>query len=143
MRIKPRFPIRVGRSYYTEDGRKIRIYATDGGEKYPIHGSVWKETESGGFWDVKSWGKCGKMFTESSSCDDIAYEEWVPRDKDPVWCWNDEDEFMSILKFFDSKNNATFAGIAGVRNGATYHNYAPYEGELPKWLKKAQEKLKD
>lgn len=38
--------IDINKKYRTKDGREVRIYATDGAEPYPVHGSV----KTGGTW---------------------------------------------------------------------------------------------
>ena len=35
----------------TRDGREVRIYATDGGGQYPIHGAVLED----GVWEPETW----------------------------------------------------------------------------------------
>lgn len=59
-----------------------------------------------------------------------------PKDKELVWCWNDTS-FERDLKFYDAKNDCTFSGRSGSRDGNVYEHYMPYEGEYPDWAKKA------
>jgi len=81
----------------TKDGRPVRIYATDGGGLYPIHGAIWMNSEEG--WRVATWTKGGNYDDgERVWCfdldlhdwrDDIPWEyikgDWVARDKDGSW----------------------------------------------------------
>ena len=45
----------VGKEYTTEGGLRARIYATDGGGKYPIHGAI----QDGGEWLLARWAADG------------------------------------------------------------------------------------
>jgi hypothetical protein len=57
----------VGKEYRTRDGRRARIYATDAGDVFPIHGAV----ESEGGWGLRAWGADGKMGIMLDHPDDI------------------------------------------------------------------------
>jgi hypothetical protein len=46
----------VGEEYETECGFKVRIYATDGAGKYPIHGAFCKHGE----WRSQDWTEDGR-----------------------------------------------------------------------------------
>lgn len=50
--------IKMGNAYKTRDGREVRIYATDGGSDYPVHGAV-KDTR--GMWEAEEWTADGGM----------------------------------------------------------------------------------
>ncbi len=69
-------------------------------------------------------------------------EPWTPSDKELVWCWGDSYTHMRVLRFYSSVNNCTYDGLGGIP-GPRYDNYAPYEGKLPKWAKKARKTLAD
>jgi len=47
--------IQEGRELETRGGHPVRIYATDGGGGYPIHGAIWIDER----WIPKSWTKDG------------------------------------------------------------------------------------
>jgi hypothetical protein len=47
------------KQYKTRDGREVRIYATDGGGAYPIHGAI-KRPEG---WVGATWGSTGYVFS--------------------------------------------------------------------------------
>jgi len=68
---------------------------------------------------------------------------YTPKDKELVWCWDDDWMFNRGARFYDSINNSTFTCYDGSRGGCKYDNYAPYEGEYPQWAKDALKKLKD
>ena len=54
----------------TRDGREVRIYATDAGDSYPVHGAV----RCGHKWGFKSWMLTGAY----SSVADLKAEDLVP-----------------------------------------------------------------
>lgn len=45
-----------GKEYTTKGGHRARIYATDGGGKYPIHGAI---QDDGGEWLLARWAADG------------------------------------------------------------------------------------
>jgi len=45
------------KTYRTRDGREVRIYATDGGGKCPIHGAA--KSSDGAWQQPTSWRPCG------------------------------------------------------------------------------------
>ena len=49
------------KQYKTRSGLPVRIYATDCGGKYPVHGAVLKDDE----WDIDCW-TCDGRYTQSS-----------------------------------------------------------------------------
>ena len=62
--------------------------------------------------------------------------------RDLVWCWDNNDTFSRVLKFYDKKNTCTYSW-AGHPRGYEYHNYEKYEGEWPEWAKEAVKLLED
>ena len=141
MKIPVKLPIQAGKNYYTKSGTKIRIYATDAGWPYPIHGAVWEDEDEK--WKIRIWELDGTTFDEGDFSMDIVYEDWAPEDKELVWCWNNEDRFVRELKFYDAKNHCVFRNLDGDRGGKKYDNYAPFEYEYPEWAKEAYEELKN
>lgn len=66
--------IEVGKFYKTRDGNKVRIYTTDRGGRYPIHGAIFD-----GRWINAEWEKTGQ------------YADWVPLSSaDIVAEWDEE-----------------------------------------------------
>ena len=61
----------------TRDGSKVRIYAEDGGGKYPMHSAIW----SNGIWDPRKWKANGRFsVNETYHPDDLMPERrefWV------------------------------------------------------------------
>ena len=55
----------------TRDGSKVRIYAEDGGGKYPMHGAIW----SNGIWHPRKWKANGRFsVNETYHPDDLMPE---------------------------------------------------------------------
>ena len=52
--------IEAGKFYKTRGGNKARVYATDGGEGYPIHGAV--SMPAGGHWRSATWSDDGLYY---------------------------------------------------------------------------------
>jgi len=73
--------ISMDRVYRTRDGQEVRIYAVDGGGKYPIHGAIKVDEEN--FWAMGSWKKTGKYAVEFETKEDLI--EVKPRHKRTVW----------------------------------------------------------
>ena len=79
------------------------------------------------------------------------FETVVPlQDKQPVWCWDNTDNFSRIVRFYDAKNNCAFSSYTGVRNGNRYSSYEPIpmneDGSFPdgfEWMEEAQKQLED
>ena len=70
--------IDIKKQYRTRDGREVRIYATDGGQEYCIHGSVHHIALG---WICHTWLPDGRS-NMHTNCDLI---EVRPRHKRVVW----------------------------------------------------------
>ena len=55
------------------------------------------------------------------------------KDKQLVWCWNYDGDFYRTVAIYDAQNNCTFS-CNGIRNGAEYKHYAPYNGPIEPWM---------
>jgi hypothetical protein len=66
------------KQYKTRDGREVRIYATDGGGIYPVHGAIKGEHE----WIPQRWRDDGKFEIDVHKYDLI---EVKPRMKIEKW----------------------------------------------------------
>ena len=73
--------IDINKKYRTRDGREVRIYATDGGGKNPVHGSI--KQEDG--WILQVWPKSGRYFEDDDEGYRIDLIEVRPRHKRTVW----------------------------------------------------------
>lgn len=74
-----KFDLKCPRGHTTRDGREARIYATDGGGVYPIHGAVKK---TNGEWRVHQWNINGFWHDENETDNDLinafeTVERWV------------------------------------------------------------------
>ena len=67
------------KTYRTRDGREVRIYATDGADKYPVHGSIKYETG----WELFTWQLDGMRTPRHEGGGDLI--EVRPRHKRTVW----------------------------------------------------------
>lgn len=71
--------VSMGKEYQTRDGEKVRIYCTDGGGKYPVHGAIWNvNTEE---WLSFQWTIEGTFGTDT----DFDLVEVKPRIKREFW----------------------------------------------------------
>jgi hypothetical protein len=55
------------KEYQTRDGREVRIYATDGGGDYPVHGAYF----NGAQWISGMWSKKGEYFLDGNTPMDL------------------------------------------------------------------------
>lgn len=83
------------KTYRTRDGREVRIYATDGGGFFCVHGAIKSEE---GRWDSCNWAITGAGpyvigFPESD--EDLI--EVRPRIKRTVWLNVYEDNTLSVF----------------------------------------------
>jgi hypothetical protein len=67
------------KKYRTRDGREVRIYATDAGPRYPIHGAFLLDGE----WLHESWTIDGENVIEANSPSDLV--EVKPRIQRVAW----------------------------------------------------------
>jgi hypothetical protein len=128
--------IDINKKYTTRDGREVRIYATDGEGRYPIHGSIFEHN----IWCVSTWTEHGEQEGRHKSERDLV-EAWQPQDKELVWCWDNDEMTQRTLRFFDAKNSCSF-NVIGRRNGVRWDNYAKVE-HVEQWMLDIQAKLDD
>jgi hypothetical protein len=50
--------IDISKRYQTRDGRPVRIYATDGGTLFPVHGAFWIRDSQ--YWQITQWTADGR-----------------------------------------------------------------------------------
>lgn len=100
--------IEVGKLYRTRSGRKVRIYATDGGGETPIHGAIYYPELNQ--WNANLWGQSGSD-SEGITNFDIVSEwgkklnfdpdclpklaKWVAMDQRGNWYWFDHEPFYN------------------------------------------------
>lgn len=56
-------PFKAGETYRTRDGREVRIYATDGGGEWPIHGAF---RGNDGEWQIERWTAKGCEYEQTN-----------------------------------------------------------------------------
>lgn len=134
-RIKDR-TININKKYKTRDGREVRIYATDAGEGYPIHGAYKIDDK----WCILFWNSEGLVYNKDVISNFDLVEVWEPQDKEPIWAWNNTTG-MRYLKFWDDKNKCVYYNL-GIRNGDTYDSYAKVE-HIEQWMLDMQKLLED
>ena len=72
------------KTYRTECGYEVRIYATDAGGLFPVHGAIFYD----GVWSGMEWTEEGKTYVTTDFCKfNTAYDlaEVKPRIKRTVW----------------------------------------------------------
>ena len=60
--------ISLDKKYRTRDGREVKLYATDGGDNYPVHGAT-KNAE--GNWIAWTWAITGRSFMCEENANDL------------------------------------------------------------------------
>ena len=138
---------------YSELGREIEALKIEkiSETKYPIYclskysGAVVKFTS---LYDgvVVKQGKLYDVGDTSVNCEDHTNtNHWQQLDVCPetgfydgqlVWSWDEGETHTRRLKFYDTKNTATYC-YYGELDGNMYDNYEPYEGNWPSWALEA------
>ena len=62
------------------------------------------------------------------------------KDKQLLWCWDNDTTAGRNIRFYDAKNNCVFY-LDGSRNGDKYANYEVFDEDYPEWAKKVLELL--
>lgn len=55
------------KTYRTREGLEVRIYAVDGGGRWPVHGAI-KDADG---WKAENWKLTGKAYDSTSRPDDL------------------------------------------------------------------------
>jgi len=93
------------KQYTTRDGREVRIYATDGGGEYPVHGAI-KRSEG---WISASWGSSGYVVSPCREMPDdlievkprMKFERWALVERDGSYSlWLDKPSTASSVDAF-------------------------------------------
>ncbi len=96
--------IELGKQYRTRDGCDVRIYAVDGGGRFPVHGAV---KLNDGTWRQEEWTPTGSYNGEKdghSLPNDLDLIEVKPRIRREVWV-NVYPEVRECLHY-ETKNRA-------------------------------------
>ena len=123
--------------------------------KYPIF-CKWKQTslvvkftglQSGevvmnnSYYSVGDKGNDWRSHTDSNIWQQLdVCEETGFFDGQLVWCWDNDETHSRHLRFYDVKNKCAFYDD-GNRNGYSYKNYEPFEGNYPDWALEAFQTL--
>ena len=75
--------ISMDKKYRTRDGRKVRIYALDGGEDDTIHGAIFVRGRESERWISWTWNEDGRRVDFCDNNSDLF--EVKPRVKRTVW----------------------------------------------------------
>ena len=92
MKIEP------GKFYKTRDGRKVRIYAVDGENAFPVHAALYE----GGNWFIHDYTLDGKFDSTFSDSDLIS--EW-PEEMERTY-WINVYEDSSVMGCWSTKEYA-------------------------------------
>lgn len=65
--------IEAGKQYFTREGKRVRIYATDGGGTYPVHGAILYESEG---WCAMTWHADGSFQLVPVAADIVSEDDW-------------------------------------------------------------------
>jgi len=94
------------KQYKTREGREARIYATDGGGAYPVHGAVFK---GGEWWPVRHT-EIGRFNEAEKHGYDLI--EVKPRMKIERWALVERDGSYSL--WLDKPSNASTVNAFGI-----------------------------
>ena len=100
------------KEYRTRDGKKVRVYATDGEENDEVHGAYF---DSG--WVGDTWSLCGKYYADSSDAHKNDLVEVRPRIKLERWVniYVDGDGNPYFVSSYETKG-----GCDGIRTDACF-----------------------
>ena len=85
----------------------------------------------------KEW----RIFTDINTWQQLdVCEETGFFDGQLVWCWDNDETHSRHLRFYDVRNKCAFYDD-GNRNGYSYKNYEPFEGNYPDWALEAFQTL--
>ena len=98
--------IDLTKQYRTRDGREVRIYATDGGGNYPVHGAYYYD----GRWVSFEWRADGSVLT-GDHWRHMDLIEVKPRIKREVWLnVYDNDDVISARSSKEAADRAWSVG---------------------------------
>lgn len=92
--------IEVGKFYRTRAGHKARVYATDAGGSYPIHGAIGMD----GAWTTADWCASGHFVADSEEAASDLIGQWREPVKVNGWVNVFADGGCSLI--FESKQRA-------------------------------------
>ncbi len=115
--------------YTTRDGREVRIYATDGGHRRPLHGAV---REPGDNWTSASWLSDGRYLSCVDSNDSDLIDKPPPATKVVRWEYALIDRYgLQDIKRFDVEADAISDAYSDRRAGGRVSPIQRIEFEVP------------
>ena len=109
----------------TRDGREVRIYATDAGGSYPVHGAV----RCGHKWEFKSWLLTGVY----SSVAGLKAEDLVPIPQVKYFnVYTSKNGDVSFGCGFNNIGNAKYHGIQYAETAGPFETFRYLDGEITK-----------
>jgi hypothetical protein len=110
--------IDAARTYRTRDGRAVRIYATDGGGDYPVHGAIERED---GTLAVRIWTATGATFGDGTEDEDDLIEV-KPERSGWVNVYHRSNGYFSPGPSYETQAEASAAAVqAGGKRIACIH----------------------
>lgn len=118
-----------------------RLYSTCG-----TISAVWDIKTSGGFM-ISDKGSIGYMVETWNDYNKEWLTERLLKDKDLVWCWNNDVSHSRVLRFYYKFNDGVYSINGHSNGGGKYTNYKKANlKKLPKsiqkWAEKARKMLK-
>lgn len=105
--------IEAGKEYLTRDGNRARIYATDGGVIFPVHGAIYEDGEG---WDLASWTDTGKIQNSSSTSGYDIISEAPKTIAVDCWLWVFDGRFpLTMDKPWEDADTAGTKPVAQFR----------------------------
>lgn len=92
--------IELNKKYRTRSGQQVRLYATDAGEIFPVHGAISTDGEN---WFSRSWTKEGRLYADETENSGDLFEagpfDHIKID-DKVLVWFGGDEYHKFKRYF-------------------------------------------
>ena len=115
--------INPGEIWLTRGGAKVRIYAVDGGEGYPIHGAI----DGVDGWGARIWTIEGKYSKDYQSTFDIVRKYDWREGLAPIWAvlkpefkWMAMDESRTWVAFTETPRHGASVWTEGGRYASLY-----------------------
>ncbi len=102
--------IKVGKEYFTKDGRTVAIYETNGGRQYPILGAI----KDGERWTAQSWTEDGLYNTQETSYFDLDLLEEL---KPCPFCGKDVAKVTDALELKRDNDMEGYYVVCSAREG--------------------------
>jgi len=104
--------IDIKKTYKTRDGHKVRIYAVDGGDRYPVHGAYWNDESN--FWESGTWSAHGVFYLRVDEWSNLDLVKTDPRIKRTVYLNIYDDSYDNYVSVCYSKESALAKAEDGI-----------------------------